>query len=185
LLRKPRNWRRFARVLDGMSIAMGAQRAASRHFSWSLMMFGEQILHRAGRNPFYLLSALSMLLGCFALSRHPTFVPGQWMPLVILMGVLQVYEFLLLVLAAVKLVLLRDALALTSRRALAVAPLLPRSGDDRPRRARLPPPLASRRPVTLSSDRCLERRRDRGSCCASRSTEGHFSWRSPPSSRSS
>jgi len=116
-----------------------------------------------------------MLLGCFALSRHLTFVPGQWMPLVILMGVLQVYEFLLLglalylnrrgparadaasllllglaflvdvtylnaelaaahpwvapwvalallVLAAVKLVLLRDALALTSRRALAVAP---------------------------------------------------------------
>ena len=63
-----------------------------------------------------------MLLGCFALSRHLTFVPGQRMPLVILMGVLQVYEFLLLVLAAVKLVLLRDALALTSRRALAVAP---------------------------------------------------------------
>ena len=137
-------------------------------------MFGEQILHRAGRNPFYLLSALSMLLGCFALSRHLTLVPGQWMPLVILMGVLQVYEFLLLglalylnrrgparadaaslfllglaflvdvtylnaefaaahpwvapwvalallVLAAVKLVLLRDALGLTSPRTLAVA----------------------------------------------------------------
>jgi hypothetical protein len=138
------------------------------------MMFGERILLRAGRNPFYLLSALSMLLGCFALSRHLTLVPGQWIPLVILMGVLQIYEFLLLglasylhrrgparadaaslfllglaflvdvtylnaelaaahpwvapwvalallVLAAVKLLLLRDALGLTSRRALAVA----------------------------------------------------------------
>jgi len=135
-------------------------------------MFGERIL-RTGRNPFYLLSALSMLLGCFALSRHLTPAPG-WKPLVGLMGVLQVYEFILLglalylnrrgharrdaatlfllglaflvdvtylnaelaaaypwvapwvalallVLAAVKLVLLRDALGLTSRRALAVA----------------------------------------------------------------
>jgi hypothetical protein len=137
-------------------------------------MFGERILLRAGKNPFYLLSALSMLLGCFALSRHLTLIPGQWKPLVILMGVLQVYEFLLLglasylhrrgsaradaatlfalglaflvdvtylnaefaaahpcvapwvalallVLAAVKLLLLRDSLGLTSRRALAVA----------------------------------------------------------------
>lgn len=114
-----------------------------------------------------------MLLGCFALSRHLTPAPG-WKPLLVLMGVLQVYEFLLLglalylnrrghakadaaslfllglaflvdvtylnaelaaahpwvapwvalallVLAAVKLLLLRDALGLTSRRALAVA----------------------------------------------------------------
>ena len=136
-------------------------------------MFGERILHRAGRNPFYLLSAFSMLLGCFALSSHLTPAPG-WKPLVALIGVLQVYEFLLLglalylnrrgqaradaaslfllgllflvdvtylnaelaaahpwvapwvalallVLAAVKLLLLRDALGLTSRRALAVA----------------------------------------------------------------
>ena len=33
-------------------------------------MFGEKLLHRAGRNPFYLLSAFCMLLGCFALSRQ-------------------------------------------------------------------------------------------------------------------
>lgn len=137
-------------------------------------MNAERILHGAGRNPFYLLSALFMLLGCFALSHHLTLVPGQWKPLLILMGVLQIYEFFLLGLArllnrrahartdsttllllvvmflvdvthlnaelaasnpwvapwvalglhglaAVKLVFLREALGLRSRRALAVA----------------------------------------------------------------
>lgn len=38
------------------------------------------------------------LLGCFALSSHLTLAPG-WKPLVALIGVLQVYEFLLLGLA--------------------------------------------------------------------------------------
>jgi hypothetical protein len=51
------------------------------------------------RNPFYLLSAFSMLTGCYALSRILGLNPGQWKPVVVLMGVLQVYELVLLALA--------------------------------------------------------------------------------------
>lgn len=40
-----------------------------------------------------------MLAGCFALSRALSAAPGQWKPLVALMGVLQLYEFVLLGLA--------------------------------------------------------------------------------------
>lgn len=52
-----------------------------------------------GKNPFYLLSALSMLLGCYALSGRMGLVPGQWKPIAGLIALLQVYEMLLLALA--------------------------------------------------------------------------------------
>lgn len=51
------------------------------------------------RNPFYLLSAVCMLTGCYALSRAIGLQPGNWKPLVELIGVLQIYEFVLLGLA--------------------------------------------------------------------------------------
>ncbi len=51
------------------------------------------------RNPFYLLSAVCMLTGCYALSRAIGLQPGHWEPLVTLIGVLQFYEFVLLGLA--------------------------------------------------------------------------------------
>ena len=51
------------------------------------------------RNPFYLLSVTSMLAGCYAMSRGLGETPGQWKPLVSLMGVLQIYELALLSLA--------------------------------------------------------------------------------------
>ena len=50
-------------------------------------------------NPFYLLSVVSMLAGCYAMSRGLSETPGQWKPLVSLMGVLQIYELVLLGLA--------------------------------------------------------------------------------------
>ena len=62
-------------------------------------MFQKMARSLHARNPFYLLSAVSMLAGCFALSRALTAAPGQWKPLVALMGVLQLYEFVLLGLA--------------------------------------------------------------------------------------
>lgn len=51
------------------------------------------------RNPFYLASVISMLAGCYAMSRSLGEAPGQWKPLVSLMGVLQIYELVLLGLA--------------------------------------------------------------------------------------
>lgn len=62
-------------------------------------MFQRMARSLHARNPFYLLSALSMLAGCFALSRALGTAPGQWKPLVALMGVLQLYELVLLGLA--------------------------------------------------------------------------------------
>jgi hypothetical protein len=59
----------------------------------------DQMLRIARRNPFYLLSALFMLLGCFALSHHLSPATTEWQPLVVLIGVLQVYEILLLAMA--------------------------------------------------------------------------------------
>jgi hypothetical protein len=50
-------------------------------------------------NPFYLLSALSMLLGCFLLSRALAPEPGHAGKLVLLIGVLNLYEALLIGLA--------------------------------------------------------------------------------------
>ena len=50
-------------------------------------------------NPFYLLSALSMLLGCLLLSRALALEPGHAGKLVLLIGVLNVYENLLIGLA--------------------------------------------------------------------------------------
>lgn len=51
------------------------------------------------RNPFYLLSALCMLSGCFALSRALDLGVGSSHDLLALMGVLQLYELVLLGLA--------------------------------------------------------------------------------------
>lgn len=62
-------------------------------------MFREFARSLHTRNPFYLLSAVSMLTGCYALSRTIGLSPGQWKPLVALMGALQLYELLLLGLA--------------------------------------------------------------------------------------
>lgn len=56
-----------------------------------------RLLH--ARNPFYLLSAVSMLLGCYALSHALGLEAGQWEPVASLIGVLQVYELVLLGLA--------------------------------------------------------------------------------------
>lgn len=53
----------------------------------------------AAHNPFYLLSALSMLLGCYLLSRALALEPGQAGKLIQLIGVLNVYEALLIALA--------------------------------------------------------------------------------------
>ncbi len=50
-------------------------------------------------NPFYLMSAISMLLGCFALLHALQPHPGQIAKLILLLGMLHVYEFLLLGLA--------------------------------------------------------------------------------------
>ena len=52
------------------------------------------------RNPFYLLSALSMLGGCYVLSQSLGLQPGHWKPLIVLIGVLQLYELLLIGLGA-------------------------------------------------------------------------------------
>jgi hypothetical protein len=87
-----------ARLVNGTPIAWLAA-YPDQHFIGSFLMYVERALQNAGRNPFYLLSALSMLFGCFVLSQHLTLSPGQWKPLVGLMGVLQIYEFLLLGLA--------------------------------------------------------------------------------------
>jgi hypothetical protein len=137
-------------------------------------MHAERMLRSAESNPFYLLSALFMLVGCFALSHQLSLQSGQWKPLLLLIGVLQIYELIvlamavylnrrapagieakalfvlgllflvdatylnvelaasnpwvaawaslaLLVLGAIKLLVLRASLGLTSRRALAVA----------------------------------------------------------------
>jgi hypothetical protein len=59
-------------------------------------------------NPFYLLSALCMLIGCYTLSRSLALRPGQIGKLLVLIGVLNVYEALVIGLA---LVLLRRGLA--------------------------------------------------------------------------
>jgi hypothetical protein len=67
--------------------------------SWSSFMHGERLLQTSGRNPFYLLSALFMLLGCFALSHHLALVSGLSRPRLILIGVLHVYELMQLALA--------------------------------------------------------------------------------------
>ena len=53
----------------------------------------------AGHNPFYLLSAFSMLLGCWILSRALALEPGHAGKLVLLIGVLNLYEALLIGLA--------------------------------------------------------------------------------------
>lgn len=52
------------------------------------------------KNPFYLLSAGSMLVGCFALSHALELRPGNWKSLAVLIGVLQLYELVLVALAA-------------------------------------------------------------------------------------
>jgi hypothetical protein len=64
-----------------------------------------------GHNPFYLLSAFSMLLGCWILSRALALEPGHAGKLVLLMGVLNLYEALLIGLALLLIVrrgLVRD-----------------------------------------------------------------------------
>ena len=53
----------------------------------------------AKHNPFYLLSAFSMLLGCLMLSRALVLEPGHAGKLVLLIGVLNLYEGLLIGLA--------------------------------------------------------------------------------------
>lgn len=50
-------------------------------------------------NPFYLASALAMFVGCYLLSRALALAPGETGKLVALMGVLNVYEGLLIGLA--------------------------------------------------------------------------------------
>ena len=50
-------------------------------------------------NPFYLLSALSMLFGCYTLSHALRLEAGQSWKLLVLLGTLHVYEFLLIGLA--------------------------------------------------------------------------------------
>jgi hypothetical protein len=53
----------------------------------------------ARHNPFYLLSAFSMLLGCWILSRALALEPGHAGKLVVLIGVLNLYEAMLIGLA--------------------------------------------------------------------------------------
>lgn len=55
-------------------------------------------LHR--NNPFYLLSAVCMLVGCLAQSRALGITGFDWKPLAGLIGVLQLYELLVIALAA-------------------------------------------------------------------------------------
>jgi hypothetical protein len=50
-------------------------------------------------NPFYLLSALSMLVGCYTLSNALRLEAGQSWKLLVLLGTLHLYEFLLIGLA--------------------------------------------------------------------------------------
>jgi hypothetical protein len=66
-------------------------------------------------NPFYLLSALSMLVGCYTLADALALRPGQTGKLLLLLATLNVYEFLLIVLALFlvrRLGLMRDGLML-------------------------------------------------------------------------
>ena len=64
-------------------------------------MFQKLVRFLHERNPFYLLSVVSMLAGCYAMIRGLGETPGQWKPLVSLMGILQIYELVLLGLAVV------------------------------------------------------------------------------------
>jgi hypothetical protein len=66
-------------------------------------------------NPFYLLSALSMLVGCYTLADALALRPGQTGKLLLLLATLNVYEVLLIALAVFlvrRLGLLRDGLTL-------------------------------------------------------------------------
>jgi hypothetical protein len=66
-------------------------------------------------NPFYLLSAFSMLVGCYILADALALRPGQTGKLLLLLATLNVYEFLLIVLALFlvrRLGLMRDGLML-------------------------------------------------------------------------
>ena len=47
-------------------------------------------------NPFYLLSVLSMLFGCYAINNSLQVTPGDWGKLLLLLGILNLYEFLLI-----------------------------------------------------------------------------------------
>jgi hypothetical protein len=72
-------------------------------------------------NPFYLLSALSMLVGCYTLADALALRPGQTGKLLLLLATLNVYELLLIALAVFlvrRLGLLRDGLTLLLLQAL-------------------------------------------------------------------
>lgn len=53
----------------------------------------------ADHNPFYLLSALFMLVGCYTLSRSLALGPGRTGSLIVLIGTLNIYEALVIALA--------------------------------------------------------------------------------------
>jgi hypothetical protein len=69
-----------------------ASRSPRPGFSPALASF---LIHH---NPFYLLSALCMIAGCFALNRDLGLQPGELSRLLLLVGTLNVYELLLIAL---------------------------------------------------------------------------------------